>query len=930
MMESASDDEFFDAEEDFSPKKSVKSPLKQEIVADPPQPTQQLDSVDDHPPVNHTEDDKGIEVKNKTVDINVPCEDDIISKDAEITRLQQFSLVDTLEIKDNNDLNNLDKDIITNTIPDKLDHVVDSIHDDQDGENSLLEPQTPTPPVTQTDDESSLTPVPTELSKSGDIEIQTQTGAAPLKHTGPTKPAQPQLTAQVKQSGPPKPPPPQSAGPPKPPPPQSAWPPKPQSGGPAKPPPPKEMINQPDEIHTEESTVPPQKPGAPEIPPQPVAPPRKKRQQKKVETGDLSTGRPSRPPPPRPPPPVKVVTLTDPPPVPCIKVSSSTTEMNQVLESGNSLEVVYNDDQMARRSGGILSPKTGSPTTTAKPNLTTPLTDAEILEQVIIKNLDTGETLPLSLAEEKLPKCTNPLALHILRLATEEEEEGMEEIDVGHDMDDGHMSDTSTTLSIKVGEGKRKKLRKFLGKTVQKIKSVADEVTGQGRPNDSSSEDEDQHDVHEGYIKFKNHRAIKDRLQFRKIKLLQDLSGDHIGAVWSMKFSLCGKLLATAGQDNIVRVWVLKEYAVHFEEMRLKYSKASGRSSPTGSMTSHTSTASADDDPVVQDLLLANADDDSNDGPFKKSPFVAYHGHTSDVLDLSWSKNFFLLSSSMDKTVRLWHISRNECLCCFQHVDFVTAICFHPRDDRYFLSGSLDGKIRLWNIPEKKVALWNEIDGSGTSLITAANFCQDGKLAVVGTYDGRCIFYDTERLKYHTQVTVRSSRGKNARGRKISGIEPMPNEPKVLITSNDSRIRLYDLKDHSLYCKYKGLQNESSQIRASFSHDGKLVLCGSEDKFVHIWRTNHEVPNARKDRNEYYESFSAHDAVVTAAIFAPFPNVIMEKSNGNKGTSSLQPPETAPKSSTAASSATAQENSTRFEVLVAADWQGGVKFYINR
>ena len=28
---------------------------------------------------------------------------------------------------------------------------------------------------------------------------------------------------------------------------------------------------------------------------------------------------------------------------------------------------------------------------------------------------------------------------------------------------------------------------------------------------------------------------------------------------------------------------------------------------------------------------------------------------------------------------RLWHISRSECLCCFQHIDFVTAICFHPR-----------------------------------------------------------------------------------------------------------------------------------------------------------------------------------------------------------------------------------------------------------
>ena len=33
---------------------------------------------------------------------------------------------------------------------------------------------------------------------------------------------------------------------------------------------------------------------------------------------------------------------------------------------------------------------------------------------------------------------------------------------------------------------------------------------------------------------------------------------------------------------------------------------------------------------------------------------------------------------------------------------------------------------------------------SGSHLITAANFCMGGKLAVVGTYDGRCMFYDTE------------------------------------------------------------------------------------------------------------------------------------------------------------------------------------------
>lgn len=86
-----------------------------------------------------------------------------------------------------------------------------------------------------------------------------------------------------------------------------------------------------------------------------------------------------------------------------------------------------------------------------------------------------------------------------------------------------------------------------------------------------------------------------------------------------------------------------------------------------------------------------------------------FQGHNADVLDLSWSKNNFLLSSGMDRTVKLWHITRTECLCCFQHVDFVTCVAFLPKDDRYFLSGSLDGKLRLWHIPDKKVAVWNEV-----------------------------------------------------------------------------------------------------------------------------------------------------------------------------------------------------------------------------
>lgn len=211
----------------------------------------------------------------------------------------------------------------------------------------------------------------------------------------------------------------------------------------------------------------------------------------------------------------------------------------------------------------------------------------------------------------------------------------------------------------------------------------------------------------------------------------------------------------------------------------------------------------------------------------------------------------------MDKTVRLWHISRKECLCCFQHSDFVTAIVFHPRDDRFFLAGSLDSKLRLWSIPDKSVAFWNELP----DLITAVAFTPDGRMAIAGCLSGLCLFYETEGLRYHAQVHVRSSHGRNAKGSKITGIETItfpPDDPngdvKLLITSNDSRVRMYNARDKSLELKFKGNENTSSQIHATFSDDAQYVISGSEDRRVYIWNVG-SGETERKDKRpiEHFE-----------------------------------------------------------------------------
>ena len=361
------------------------------------------------------------------------------------------------------------------------------------------------------------------------------------------------------------------------------------------------------------------------------------------------------------------------------------------------------------------------------------------------------------------------------------------------------------------------------------------------------------------YIKVRAHN--KKEREFNRMFLAQELNGtkhtsshDQIsgltgtgaphkisksnktnGAVWAAEFSKDGKYFAAAGKDQVVRVWAVIS------------------------------------SPEERQAHEYDEDGEQLSAPvFRSKPVREFEGHTQDILDLSWSKNNFLLSSSMDKTVRLWHISRQECLCTFKHKDFVTSIAFHPRDDRFFLAGSLDSVLRLWSIPDKSVAFWNQLP----DLITAVAFTPDGKTAIAGVLNGLCLFYETEGLKYHTQIHVRSSRGKNAKGSKITGIRTAmypPDDPegemKVLITSNDSRVRMYNLRDKSLEMKFRSHENNCSQIKASFSDDAQYVICGSEDRKAYIWSTG-MMDSEIKDKHPL-EFFEAHSEVVTAAVIAP-------------------------------------------------------------
>lgn len=346
------------------------------------------------------------------------------------------------------------------------------------------------------------------------------------------------------------------------------------------------------------------------------------------------------------------------------------------------------------------------------------------------------------------------------------------------------------------------------------------------------------------------------RVDFTDLHLVQQLTIPAASAVYALEFSLDGAFLAAGCADGLIRVYEALSEGVLQQP-------------------------SATVDPNIRVAAL-----------FSAEPVQVLGGHEEAVLSLSWSSNGFLLSGSADKTARLWSPSRPDSLAVFPHADIVTSVSFHPSDDRRFITGCFDCRIRLWNVEERRVVAWNELPGA--NVVTAVAWSAGGRYALAGSSTGVLLFFETEGFKYYTQILVKSSRGKNAVGKKIAGIAVKPgsamqlsptadasaggkrrvDDQTILVSSNDSRLRAYLLRDKSESCKYAGHLNESSQIPAVYSDDAEYILSGSEDGRCLLWPADPPrgpfSSSSGHRRIESYDYFYAVNGTpCTAAVFAP-------------------------------------------------------------
>lgn len=313
-----------------------------------------------------------------------------------------------------------------------------------------------------------------------------------------------------------------------------------------------------------------------------------------------------------------------------------------------------------------------------------------------------------------------------------------------------------------------------------------------------------------------------------------------------MEFSRDGKYLAVAGRDTRITVWQV----ISSPLSKLEFSNKEAADAPIYKRNRK-----------LKLFRLAPV--------FLQNPTRIFEGHTNTILCLHWSKNNFLASGSMDKTVKLWNIDREGCLATFEHSDFVTGVKFHPNDDRFFLSGTLDDSVQLWSILERSVA-YSKSFGNGT-LITALEFTPSGDHCIVGAFDGSLYVLETQGLRQEYRVDIKERSVHNPfhsrEDRKITGIRAFINhltpyklvsnlgKTYVLVTTNDSNIRLICLQLKKLLTRFRGSHNEGLSVIASMTDDSAYFISGSLDGNFYVWKNDHSIINnkIRASLKEIYE-----------------------------------------------------------------------------